>query len=522
MTIGSNFIAGVASKQGEKTLQSQNAKNKALLPYTFYQATELEVNQACDAAAIAFQQYKHTSPAARALFLENIADELDALGSDFLNIIAEETALPLPRLQGERARTSGQMRLFAQTIRQGNFLAIRIDTALPERQPLPRPDLRQMKIGVGPVGVFGASNFPLAFSTAGGDTASALAAGCSVVMKAHSGHMATAHFVAEAINRAVEKSNMPKGVFSMVYGNGVGETIVKHPSIKAIGFTGSLKGGRAICDMAAARPQPIPVFAEMSSINPMIMLPTALAARGQDTAQALADSVVLGCGQFCTNPGLVLGIRSLEFSQWIETLTAIMADKPTQYMLNHSTFNHYLQGVEQLLAHHGVKHLAGKPTTGDQASPQLFQADVNLLLQGDQLLQEEVFGPTTIVIEVDNQEQLYQALQSMNGQLTATLIADEQDFSDFADIVPLLEEKAGRLLVNGYPTGVEVSDAMVHGGPYPATSDSRGTSVGTLAIERYLRPICYQNYPQSLLPEALKDHNPLHVYRLIDGVLTQP
>ncbi len=521
MVIGHNFIGGSRSAQGTTLLKSIHATTDEALPYEFHHATEQEINQACEAASQAFKTYRHTSPEQRATFLENIADELDALGTDFLEIVSQETALPLARLQGERGRTSGQMRLFAKVLRRGDFLGARIDTALPERQPLPRPDWRQIKIGVGPVAVFGASNFPLAFSTAGGDTASALAAGCSVVVKAHSGHMATADFVAQAIERAVEKSNMPKGVFNMIYGNGVGEPLVKHPLIQAVGFTGSLRGGRALCDMAAARPQPIPVFAEMSSINPMLLLPEALKTRGEKIAQDLADSVVLGCGQFCTNPGLILGIKSAEFSQLISNLTEIMGGKPAQTMLNAGTLKSYTSGLEHLTQHQGIKHLAGQTQQGNQAQPQLFKADVELLLAGDQLLQEEIFGPTTVIIEVEDKAQLIQALQSMNGQLTATLIADEADLTEFADVVPVLEEKAGRLLINGYPTGVEVCDAMVHGGPYPATSDARGTSVGTLAIDRYFRPVCYQNYPQSLLPEALKDSNPLQILRLVNGEMTR-
>ena len=298
---------------------------------------------------------------------------------------------------------------------------------------------------------------------------------------------------------------MPNGVFSMVYGNGVGEALVKHPLIQAVGFTGSLKGGQALSAMAAARPNPIPVFAEMSSINPMLMLPTALKNRGDSIAQDLADSVVMGCGQFCTNPGLIIGIKSPEYSQFIEKLTDIIGAKPAQTMLNAGTLESYSSGLEDLMTHEGFQHLAGQPQKGDHAQPQLLKADVELLLAGNQLLQEEIFGPATIVIEVKDKAQLIQALSSMNGQLTAALIADEADFAEFADVVPVLEEKAGRLLLNGYPTGVEVCEAMVHGGPYPATSDARGTSVGTLAIDRYLRPVCYQNYPQSLLPEALKD-----------------
>jgi NADP-dependent aldehyde dehydrogenase len=301
----------------------------------------------------------------------------------------------------------------------------------------------------------------------------------------------------------------------------VGETLVKHPLIQAVGFTGSLKGGRALCDMAAARPQPIPVFAEMSSINPMLMLPAALKSRGSQIAQDLADSVVMGCGQFCTNPGLILGIKSPEYTQLIVQLTEIMNAKTAQTMLNAGTLKSYVSGLEHLTKHQGIEHLAGQAQQGDQAQPQLFKADVELLLAGDQLLQEEIFGPTTIVIEVEDHAQLIQALGSMNGQLTASLIADEEDLGVFADVVPVLEEKAGRLLLNGYPTGVEVSDAMVHGGPYPATSDARGTSVGTLAIDRYLRPVCYQNYPQSLLPEALRDENPLKLLRLVNGEMTR-
>ncbi|UQL85394.1 aldehyde dehydrogenase (NADP(+)) [Acinetobacter baumannii] len=378
--IGHNFIGGSRSAQGTTLLKSIQATTGEALPYEFHHATEQEINQACEAASQAFKTYRHTTPEQRAVFLENIADELDALGTDFLEIVSQETALPLARLQGERARTSGQMRLFAKVLRRGDFLGARIDTALPERQPLPRPDLRQIKIGVGPVAVFGASNFPLAFSTAGGDTASALAAGCSVVVKAHSGHMATADFVAQAIERGVEKSNMPKGVFNMIYGNGVGEPLVKHPLIQAVGFTGSLRGGRALCDMAAARPQPIPVFAEMSSINPMLMLPEALKNRGDKIAQDLADSVVLGCGQFCTNPGLILGIKSAEFSQLISNLTEIMGAKPAQTMLNAGTLKSYTAGLEHLTEHQGIKHLAGNTQQGNQAQPQLLKADVELLL----------------------------------------------------------------------------------------------------------------------------------------------
>ncbi|MCQ4311615.1 aldehyde dehydrogenase (NADP(+)) [Pseudomonas stutzeri] len=517
---GHNYIGGGRSAAGSVTVQSLDASSGEALPYEFHQATQDEVNAAAEAAAAAYPEYRSLSASKRAEFLEAIADELDALGDGFIELVCRETALPAGRIQGERGRTSGQMRLFAKVLRRGDFHGARIDRALPERKPLPRPDLRQCRMGLGPVAVFGASNFPLAFSTAGGDTASALAAGCPVVFKAHSGHMVTAECVADAVIRAAEKTGMPKGVFNMIYGGGVGEWLVKHPAIQAVGFTGSLRGGRALCDMAAARPQPIPVFAEMSSINPVLVLPEALKARGDAIANELTASVVMGCGQFCTNPGMVIGIRSPEFSAFVDRLAAFMSEQPAQTMLNAGTLSSYGKGLQHLQAHPGITHLAGEPQQGNQGQPQLFKADANLLIKGDELLQEEVFGPTTVVVEVADKAELLRALQGLRGQLTATLIADRADLAASADLVALLEQKVGRLLLNGYPTGVEVCDSMVHGGPYPATSDARGTSVGTLAIDRFLRPVCYQNFPDELLPDALKNANPLGITRLVDGETT--
>ena len=519
--LGHNYIGGQRSAQGSVIVNSVDATTGQALPYDFYQATAQEVDRAACAAAAAYPAYKALSAERRAAFLDAIADELDALDDQFVALVCRETALPAARIAGERGRTSGQMRLFATVLRRGDFYAARIDQAQPERTPLPRPDVRQYRIGLGPVAVFGASNFPLAFSTAGGDTASALAAGCPVVFKAHSGHMATAEQVADAILRAAERTGMPQGVFNMIYGAGVGEALVKHPSIQAVGFTGSLKGGRALCDMAAARPQPIPVFAEMSSINPVIILPQALQVRGATVARELAASVVQGCGQFCTNPGLVIGLRSPAFTAFIEQLAGQINEQPAQTMLNAGTLRSYAKGVSQLAEHALVEHLAGLAQHGAQAQPQVFRADVRLLLEGDPVLQEEVFGPTTVVIEVQDAAQLDAAIQSLHGQLTATLIGEPEDLRQFGGLTPLLEQKVGRILINGYPTGVEVCDAMVHGGPYPATSDARGTSVGTLAIDRFLRPVCFQNYPDSLLPEPLKNANPLGIQRLVDGQTTR-
>ena len=518
--LGHNYIGGQRSAEGSIIVKSVDATSGENLAADFYQATPSEVDRAAKAAASAYPTFRALSAERRGEFLDAIADELDALGDDFVAIVCRETALPAGRIQGERGRTSAQMRLFAKVLRRGDFYAARIDRALPDRTPLPRPDLRQYRIGLGPVAVFGASNFPLAFSTAGGDTASALAAGCPVVFKAHSGHMATAELVADALLRAAERTGMPAGVFNMIYGSGVGEALVKHPAIQAVGFTGSLHGGRALCDMAAARPQPIPVFAEMSSINPVIILPKALAVRSANIARELAASVVQGCGQFCTNPGLVVGIRSAAFSAFIQQLAAQISEQPAQTMLNAGTLRSYGKGLNALLKHERIAHVAGQAQLGNQAQPQLFKADVSLLLEGDEVLQEEVFGPTTVVIEVADQAQLNAALNGLRGQLTATLIGEEADFAQFSELTGLLEQIVGRILLNGYPTGVEVCDSMVHGGPYPATSDARGTSVGTLAIDRFLRPVCLQNYPDSLLPEALKNANPLGIQRLVDGQFT--
>jgi NADP-dependent aldehyde dehydrogenase len=517
---GHNFINGARSATGHTQLHSFDATTGEALAEVFIEATREEVDAAAQAAATAYPAYRTLPATRRAEFLDAIADELDALGDAFIATVCRETALPAARIQGERARTSGQMRLFAKVLRRGDFFGARIDRALPDRQPLPRPDLRQYHIGIGPVAVFGASNFPLAFSTAGGDTAAALAAGCPVVFKAHPGHMATAEWVASAIISAAEQTRMPAGVFNMIYGGTVGAWLVQHPAIKAVGFTGSLKGGRALCDMAAARPEPIPVFAEMSSVNPVLVLPEALKARGAQIAAELCASVVQGAGQFCTKPGLLIGIRSPEFDAFLDVLTQQVNAQPTQTLLNAGGLCNYADGLSRLHQHPQIHHRAGQPQTGSQAHPQLFEADAALLINNDELLQHEVFGPVIVVVAVEDRQQLQQALQGLQGQLTATLIAEPVDLEGFAELIPVLELKAGRLLLNGYPTGVEVCDAMVHGGPYPATSDARGSSVGTLSINRFLRPICFQNYPDSLLPDALKNANPLGILRLVDGVGT--
>lgn len=519
---GKQFIAGQRIASGEAQLISLCAENGQPTGFRFYEATASEADAAACAAASAFTPYSQTSAEQRAAFLCAIADELDAMAEDFFNYVKQETALPLARLHGERARTSGQMRLFAALLRRGDVYGARIDTALPHRTPLPRPDLRQYRAAVGPVAVFGASNFPLAFSTAGGDTAAALAAGCPVVFKAHGGHMITSELTAQAIERAIARQQMPAGVFNMIFGDHIGAALVQHPAIQAVGFTGSLRGGRALFDLAMRRPQPIPVFAEMSSINPVVALPGALAQRGAELAQQLTASFTLGCGQLCTKPGLIIGVRSPAFSKFIDALITQVEAIAPQPMLNMATLAHYQEGVKALSQHPGLTPLAGnEEPLPHLAIAQLYHADQALLLNGDPLLQEEIFGPVAIITEVEGHHQLLSALERLQGQLTVTLLAAPEDRHTAGELLPLLTRKAGRVLFNGYPTGVEVCDAMIHGGPYPATSDARGTSVGTLAIERFLRPVCLQNLPAELLPDALQDSNPLNLLRLVNGVYTR-
>ncbi len=520
--LGHNYIGGRRSARGKATQQSIAADTGQAYPVSFSQATPDEIDEAVQAASDAYRDYRNISIERRAEFLEQIAEEIDALGDDFIAEVANETALPNGRLQGERTRTSNQMRLFARVLRRGDFHGARIDTAMPQRQPMPRPDLRVCRIGMGPVAVFGASNFPLAFSVAGGDTAAALAAGCPVVVKAHTGHMVTSERVADAIERARERCGIPAGVFNMIYGTGVGARLVQAPGIKAVGFTGSLKGGRALCDLAANRPDPIPVFAEMSSINPIVLLPGALQERGAAIARDLAASVSMGCGQLCTSPGLVLGVQSPELTAFTKELEQAFTAMPAQTMLNRGALDSYEAGIKRLKALKGIEVLAKGTANDGKASAYVFKAKPSLLLEHDDApLEEEVFGPSTVLVTFESHEQLTSFLSAMHGQLTATLIATEAEVVNHSSLVSILEEKAGRLLLNGFPTGVEVCDAMVHGGPYPATSDARGTSVGSLAIDRYLRPVCYQNYPDALLPPVLQNANPLNVLRLVNGEFTK-
>ena len=521
MFIGSAEVRGMASE-----LHAVDPSAGQTMAPAFGAGGQAQVDRACQLALEAFDAYRETSLEQRAQFLETIAEGLIELGAVLIERAMAESGLPRARLEGERGRTVGQLRLFAAVVRDGRWLDVTIDQALPERLPLPRADLRLRKIAVGPVAVFGASNFPLAFSVAGGDTASALAAGCPVIVKAHSGHLGTSELVGRVIQNAVQACGLPEGVFSLLIGEGnvLGQALVGHPAIQAVGFTGSRQGGLALSRVANARTQPIPVYAEMSSINPVFLLPGALAAGPDKLAQAFVDSLVMGVGQFCTNPGLVLGIAGPDFEQFKSAAAAALHAKEAAVMLTPGIHGAYCSGVKRLANVSGVNELArGKQAVtpdGDaqdyRAQPGLFSTQAQCLLAQGELV-EEVFGPTGLLVDCRDVSEMRAIAEHLEGQLTATLHLNANDHGDARQLLPVLERKVGRILANGFPTGVEVSHAMVHGGPFPATSDGRTTSVGALAIERFLRPVCYQDMPSELLPEALQEGNPLALSRLING-----
>ncbi|MEP9347772.1 aldehyde dehydrogenase (NADP(+)) [Xanthobacter sp. KR7-225] len=479
-----------------------------------------DVARACALAWAAFDTYRETAPEARARFLEAVAEALLGLGDGLIGRAMAESGLPRGRLEGERGRTVGQLHLFARLLREGAFIEARIDPALPERQPLPRADLRQRHIALGPVAVFGASNFPLAFSVAGGDTASALAAGCPVVVKGHSAHPGTSELVGRAVQQAVAACGLPEGVFSLLFGSGseVGIALVTDPRIKAVGFTGSRRGGLALVAAAQARPEPIPVYAEMASINPVVLLPAALAARAEALGRDFVGSLTLGAGQFCTNPGLVFALAGSDLDRFVAAAAAVLQSSAAATMLTPGIHAAYEAGVAHLEGNAHARTLArgGKGAGPHQGCAALFMTDA-AALAADPALTEEVFGAASLVVRCRDLDEVRAAIEQLEGQLTATLHADDADQGAARALLPTLERKAGRILFNGWPTGVEVCDAMVHGGPFPATSDSRTTSVGTLAIRRFLRPVCYQDVPDALLPDALKRANPLGVPRRMDG-----
>lgn len=517
---GKNNIGNVYSAEGTKTFYAVNPSTKETIEPAFHEATSSEIDKAIQKAHEAFQQYRLITTEKKAEFLTCIGDEIMALGDQLITRCMEETGLAEARLIGERARTVNQLYLFSALVKEGSWVDARIDTADPNRKPLPKPDLRSMQKALGPVGVFGASNFPMAYSVAGGDTTSALAAGCTVVIKAHPAHPGACELVAHAILTAIKKCNMPDGTFSMVHGQStdVGLAIVRHPMIKAIGFTGSFRGGKALFDEANKRPEPIPVYAEMGSTNPVFILPGALKERGKDIARDFAASVTLGVGQFCTNPGLVILPPSEFKEEFITNVSKHIEDTAAGVMLTEGIRNNFQQGVNILQTLSGVEEVSsGKESeAGFTASAHFFESDIKAFLSNP-TLEEEVFGPSTLAITASNKSELIQAAKKIHGHLTATVIGTDKDLEEYKDLILILEQKAGRLIINGYPTGVEVCHAMVHGGPFPATTDSRTTSVGTSSITRFSRPVCYQNFPDALLPDELKTNNPLDIWRLLNG-----
>ena len=523
---GKSLIAGVPRSAAPIFFSAYNPLLGLPLEPPFEEAGEQLVGEALEAAQLALAPFRRSAPELRAVFPETIATEIIGLGDALLERAHQETGLPLERLSGERGRTVGQLRLFADLLREGSWCDARIDTALPERSPLPRPDLRRVLVPIGPVVVFGASNFPLAFSVAGGDTASALAAGCPVVVKGHPAHPGTGELVAGAVASAVRLCGLPAGVFSFLQGSAhaLGTALVRHPGVKAVGFTGSHRGGRALMDAAHSRPEPVPVFAEMSSLNPVFLLPGALGERTHQIAEGLKNSLTMGVGQFCTKPGLIFALSGSATDSLKEALAVALRASAPGTLLHPGIRDAYAASIDAALKVAGVSLLAQSEKEEDpartQARPVMLVTNAETF-RTNPSLRAEMFGPAGLLVETADLAELLELASGLEGQLTATIHAAESDLPQMRELAGVLERKAGRLLMNGFPTGVEVSPAMQHGGPYPATSDSRFTSVGTAAILRWVRPVCYQNLPDVALPPELKNNNPLNLMRLVNGSLSR-
>jgi NADP-dependent aldehyde dehydrogenase len=520
---GENLIGDEPVRAAGATFHAVDPATGAALDPAFREADATVVDSALDAAEAVFRQYRRATAAERARFLRAIADELLGLGEPLLLRAHAETALPMARLESERARTVNQLRLFAEVLDEGSWIEARIDPGDPARTPAPKPDIRRMLVPLGPVAVFAASNFPLAFSVAGGDTASALAAGCPVVCKAHPGHPGTAELTARAVGAAARRSGVATGVFSLLHGwsHAVGLAMVRHPLTRAVGFTGSLRAGRALFDAAAARHDPIPVYAEMGSVNPVFLLPSAVAERGESIAQGLAQSITLGVGQFCTNPGVVLGVAGADFDRLVRALGERIRTATAGVMLYERLGKTFADGVQRARAL-GATIVASAPLAEEpaRAAPALLATDVAHFLADDGLRQE-VFGPASLVVAARDAAELVRVAEALEGQLTASIHGTADELKAHAALVEALQRKVGRLIFNGYPTGVEVGHAMQHGGPYPATTDARSTSVGTAAIARFARPVCFQDFPDEALPAPLRSRNLLGIWRRVNGELTK-
>lgn len=517
---GLSFLGKRRGSRDGRTFQASNPQTGGAMPPPYHSATAAEIDEAVRFAAEAFDSYSQASGKSKAAFLRRAADQLDHHKQELAERAHLETALPMQRLLGEVGRTSNQLRMFAGVVEEGSWVQARIDSALPDRQPLPRPELRSMLRPLGPVVVFGASNFPLAFSVAGGDTASALAAGCPVIVKAHPAHPGTSELAAQILTEAVAGEGLHPGVFTMLYDAGIdaGTALVKHSLVRAVAFTGSLKAGRALMDLAAARPDPIPCFTEMSSGNPVFVLPGALLKDPNQLAQNLFGSVTLGAGQFCTKPGIVMVPHSPAAQTFIDQLKLLVEEVHPFTLLTAGIAREYSRATEARAQAAPLVATAAvlEPSDGFHAQSKLFSVALEQLIAKPELA-DEIFGPDTLLVQCESTTDYIRAARALDGHLTATILGDEKDLIANRELIRLLEQKAGRLIFNGFPTGVEVGHAMVHGGPYPSTSDPRFTSVGSLAIYRFARPVCFQGFPQAALPTELLDANPMGVRRLRDG-----
>ena len=521
MITGKNYIGSNSSAKGEVTFNTFNPLENKPTEWTFTEATSDEINDALDLASEAFLSYKNVPALKRAQFLETIALEIEELGESLLTVYSQESGLPAGRAQGERGRTLGQLRAFAALLKEGAWVDATIDTAQPDRTPMPKVDLRKMLVPLGPVVVFGASNFPLAFSTAGGDTASALAAGCPVIVKGHPMHAGTSDMVAQAVLKAAKKCGMPEGVFSQMNSSGieVGQQLVQHPKVKAVGFTGSIKGGTALYKLAANRDEPIPVFAEMGSINPVVALPSALKEKGVEWASAYAGSITAGTGQFCTKPGIIIGVDSPELNAFKEVLATELNKVAATCMLHPAILKGYKLNKELVSKEKGVAVLTENlDEVAANYANQMVVTSSGADFIANSILQTEVFGPFSLVVSCKDIKELTTVVNVLEGQLTGTILGSEKEINSSTELVASLGNKVGRIIFNGVPTGVEVCPSMQHGGPFPASSDSRFSAVGTSAIKRWARPFAYQNWPKKLLPIELQDANPLKITRIINGI----
>ena len=524
MISGKNFIGNKLSANGTKTYKTFNPELNTENAIVFTEATAQEIDDAVNLAASVFKEYRTVSGINKAEFLNAIAEEILALDDVLIKIYCSETGLPEGRAKGERGRTIGQLRSFANLVAEGSWVEATIDTAQPNREPMPRSDIRKMLIPLGPVVVFGASNFPLAYSTAGGDTAAALASGCPVIVKSHPMHSGTGALVASAIIKAAEKTGMPNGVFSNLNSSGieVGQQLVAHPKVKAVGFTGSINGGRALLDLASKRAEPIPVFAEMGSINPVIILPKALENRKADIAKTYASSITLGTGQFCTNPGLLLGIKSDALTSFINNVSEEITKINPSCMLHPNIKKGYISNKEKVVSQDKVTVTANYSSNVQNN----YAAQAIVTVAGKTFLENptlhlEVFGPFSVIVQCENASELETVIASLEGQLTGTVISDANEVANYPAVIAALQNRVGRIIFNGVPTGVEVCESMVHGGPYPASTDSRFTAVGIGSIKRWVRPFSYQDWPNDLLPNELKNDNPSNIFRVIDGLRTK-